>query len=101
MNPNKQKNSKSTAREIIIDLINRQLINGEEAYILISELTNKWYYPNYTPTVNIPSVWTTTDNTLSSDSTTNYPITWMEYDNSNTSSCDIATKSYDTAISTI
>ena len=101
MNSNKQKISKSTAREIIIDLINRQLINGEEAYILISELTNKWYYPNYTSTVNIPSVWTTTDNTSSADSTTNHPITWMEYDNSNTLSCDIATRSYDTAASTI
>lgn len=101
MNPNKHKISKSTAREIIIDLIDRQLITGEEAYILISELMNKGYYPNYTSTVNIPSVWTTTDNTSSDDSTTNRPIIWMEYDNSNTLSCDIATKSYDTAIDTI
>lgn len=36
-----------TAREIIIDLIDRKEITGEEAYTLIYELVNKttWTYP--------------------------------------------------------
>lgn len=39
-----------TAREIIIDLIDRKEITGEEAYTLIYELVNKttWTYPSIT-----------------------------------------------------
>ena len=49
-----------TAREIIIDLIDRKEITGEEAYTLIYELVNKVSW-GWTGSPNI--TWTTTTST--------------------------------------
>ena len=61
-----------TAREIVIDLIDRKEITGEEAYTLIYELVNK---VNCGLTWSPNTTWTTTDSgtnicKLSSDSST-------------------------------
>ena len=61
-----------TAREIVIDLIDRKEITGEEAYTLIYELVNK---VNYGLTWSPNTTWTTTDSgtnicKLSSDPST-------------------------------
>lgn len=64
-------NKFKTAHDIVVDLIDRREITGEEAYTLTYELVHKnsWtpnIYPNITsPSLNTDSVWSTyTDSTI-------------------------------------
>lgn len=43
-----------TAKEVVINLIDKGLINGEEAFTLMEAIGNTGYLPSY-PTPNTPS----------------------------------------------
>lgn len=52
-----------TAKDIIIKLIDNNYIDGEEAFILITEVCKERnWYPYYT--TSVPSVWNTNENCI-------------------------------------